>query len=181
VAPSYATTTTQAARWFTFPDEIKFDRTGQPTGSTAAVDRPGTYSWVYVVRRPRAASPAQTELLVLVYAGRAIDSLDRPNGEPTFYTGSALGGAGSTTVSFPYVDKPNIRKGGWVMDTSFRSIAGNAGTVNAFCYQVAAVTDSASTTTLTLELESPLKADVTTLVVLENVITVLDRGTSWRP
>ena len=54
------------------------------------------------------------------------------------------------------------------------------GTVNGDCYQVAAVTDTGPNT-LTLELEATLKQNVTTLVVLENVIAVLDRGTSWRP
>ena len=74
---------------------------------------------------------------------------------------------------------PDCYKGGWILDTSYRTVAGG-GTVNGYFYQVANVTDSGATN-ITLELETPLKEDVTTAVVLENVITVLERGTSWRP
>jgi hypothetical protein len=52
--------------------------------------------------------------------------------------------------------------------------------VNAHAYRVASVTDT-GTTSMTLELETALKQDVTTLVIMENVITVLERGTNWRP
>src|SRR5262249_35534806 len=49
------------ARWFTFQDEIKFEKTGQPTGGGSSIDRPGTYTCAYLVRRPRSSSPALTE------------------------------------------------------------------------------------------------------------------------
>ena len=35
--------------------------------------------------------------------------------------------------------------------------------------------------TLTLEVDPALKADIKTLVVLENVIAVVDRSTTWKP
>ena len=56
------------------------------------------------------------------------------------------------------------------------------GTVNGYAYRVEKVTDSAlAADTLILDIDPPLKADVTTLVVLENVIAVVDRGTTWKP
>jgi hypothetical protein len=161
------------ARWFTFQDEITFEKTGQPTGGGTSVNRPGTYTATYLVRRPRSSAAALTEISVIVYASRATDA---PSGETTC-AATALG-PNSVSVTFAG-DKPDIRKGAWVMDTSYR-IAGNGGTVNGYCYQVAAVTDTGPTT-MTLELETSLKQNVTTMVLLANVITVVDRGTTWRP
>jgi prepilin-type N-terminal cleavage/methylation domain-containing protein len=180
-APIYATNASSIARWFTFQDEITFETNGTPKGGGTVVYRPGTYSWAYLVRRPRPSSPALTDIAVVVYANRATDSV---LGETTVTSATAtpLGTAGTNTVavSFPAgTDKPNIRKGSWILDTSLRAVPGGT-TVNGFFYQVASVTDTGATS-MTLELEAPLKENVTTVVLMENVITVLDRGTSSRP
>jgi hypothetical protein len=171
--------TQQAARWFTFQDEMKFEKTGQPTGGGVSVDRPGTYCCTYLARRPRSSSSSQTEVYVIVYAGRPTDQI---SGE----VACAAVVQSSTEVSITYPgDKPNLRKGGWIMDATY-SNNGAYGSITGYCYQVAAVTDTGANT-MTLELESPLRpsmlgsVNVNTIVVLENVITVLDRGTSWRP
>jgi hypothetical protein len=187
IAPSYAPSNSQAAaRWFTFLDEMPFEKTGEPKGVPPvglSVTRPATYSFAYLLRRPRPASPEFTELTVIVYAGRATDAV----GGETVCPVSGGGSATTNTIQVTYTgDKPNFRKGGWVLDTSFRQIGGTAGTgtVNGYFYQVAAVTDTLTANgspALTLELETTLKENVTTLVLLDNVITVLERGTAWRP
>jgi hypothetical protein len=51
--------------------------------------------------------------------------------------------------------------------------------VNGFFYQVANVTNQGGN--ITLDLETQLKDDITALVIMENVITVLDRGNVGRP
>lgn len=174
-------------RWFSFQDEITFEKWGEPTGSPTAVTRPGTYSWVYLMRRPRSNSASLTEMSVIVFASRDTSSV---SGE-TVLTATVQG---ASTLSVTYSgDKPNVRKGSWILDATYQEIdrttgqpvaigtnPNNFGRVNGQFYQVAAVTDT-SATTMTLELESSLKGNATTIVLLENVITVMDRGTTWKP
>src|SRR5207244_1366857 len=56
------------ARWASLLDEIEFDTTGTPG---AAVNRPATYTWAYMMRRTRSSSNVMVELTVVVYASRA--------------------------------------------------------------------------------------------------------------
>src|SRR5262249_19900992 len=53
VSPWYATAggNKSIARWFSFQDEIEFTKTGDTVGFPSSVNRPGTYSWAYLVRR----------------------------------------------------------------------------------------------------------------------------------
>ena len=170
VAPQYAANSTDAARWFTFQEEMTFEKTGQVTTDPTRL-RPGTYTWTYLLRRPRANDPALVEMSVIIYAGRAADVADP---EPTF-TGCVTTGPNSIDLPYPAGAKPNIRRGTWVMDTTV-----SGGTVNAFAYRVENVVDKDSTT-LSLEVDPALKANVTSLVVLEKVIAVVDRSTTWKP
>jgi prepilin-type N-terminal cleavage/methylation domain-containing protein len=200
-------------RWFTFQDEMQFDPSGLPTGN-GAIFRPGTYTWGFLLRRPRSSSPALTELSVVVYANRPAD---RVTGESTYAVTPNAGAnppqnvSGASTVLIDYgsvnataanrqLGKPNIRKGGWILDSTYQlfnaagqpvpPFAGAAafGTVNGYFYQVNNVIDDGKTTTLQLDI--PLRGwsvapapptNVTSVVIMENVITVLDRGTSTRP
>ncbi len=159
---------------------------------------------------PQGTGSAATgaELSVVVYANRPTDV---PGGETIIYTTNTLtpgwvpglpavqlGTKGTTTLTFDYSilggSKPNIRRGSWILDTTYTQKtvvippggSVNFGTVNGYFYRVASVTDNAPnptgiTTAMTLELETPLRADVASFVIMENVITVLDRGTSRRP
>jgi prepilin-type N-terminal cleavage/methylation domain-containing protein len=167
------------ARWFTFQDEIEFLQGGYPSGN-GAINRPGTYTCAFMVRRPKFGTPQLTQLSVIVYANRSLDTVA---GETTITDTvnnpiQALGTAGQNGLNV-FSGKPNIRKGTWILDTTTKGAASGTGVVNGYFYQVASVTDTG--TGLFLELETPLKEDVFTMVVMENVITVLDRGNSWRP
>jgi prepilin-type N-terminal cleavage/methylation domain-containing protein len=170
--PTFATTAQLRNLYFTLQDEIEFDTLGNAKGFPASVNRPGTYSYAYLVRRPRHASRELVELSVIVYSQRAIDTFDA---EPT-YTG-ATGTANSTSLAFTWAaPKPDIRKGTWIVDTTL--VAGQI--VNGHVYRVENVTDSAGNT-MTLDLDRPLKANVTTFAVLKNAIAVVERGTTWVP
>jgi len=84
-------------------------------------------------------------------------------------------------LTFAAGNKPNIRKGSWILDTTYVPNAGKGtGSVNGYFYQVANTTD-VDATTVSLELESNLRANLSNVVVMENVITVLERGTAWKP
>ena len=186
------------ARWFTFQDEIQFDTLGSPLPGGGSVTRPGTYSCAILARRPLSGNPTLTDISVIVYANRTTDSLAGES--PPFITArsnkpvppNVLGSKNTNLIGLDYTGrtKPIIRKGGWVLDTTYQEFnannvqvqpgTGTFGTVNANFYQVASVTDTGPTT-INLELESPLLADVQTLMIMENVVTVLKRGASWRP
>ena len=186
---SYAGNSSNIARWFTFQEEVTFTTNGQPKNSPGAVERPGTYTWTYLLRRPQANRPEMCEMSVLVYASRAVEQID---GEQTFTIPPApappslLGAKGSNSLSFLYATgaKPNLRRGAWIMDVTYVPNATNTfGTVNGYAYRVENVTDTGTTANpqLTLEVDPALKADVKTIVVLENVIAVVDRSTTWKP
>ena len=71
---SYATTTATIARWFTFQEEMTFERTGQPRGNPGIdVERPGTYTYSYLLRRPKSSQPDLIEMSVLIYSTRAME------------------------------------------------------------------------------------------------------------
>ncbi len=93
----------------------------------------------------------------------------------------ASGTQGTSTLTITYTagnvaSKPNIRKGDWVLDVT----TPNGPAVNGYFYRVDSVADTGSGL-MTLQLETPLKQAITTLVSMENVITVLDRGVAWKP
>jgi hypothetical protein len=181
-------------------DEIVFDRNGEPTGSNLnpkTVSRPGTYTWAWLVRPvERFSLPNSMELAVVVYASRR---LDLPSGETVYPTRTNYSSTGPPTnlvdldwsgairqgrAITPAGQQPKIRKGTWVLDTTYRTgTASNGqpyGTVNAWFYQVARVRDTGPAT-MQLELETNLRADVRALVVMENVIGVFERGTGRNP
>lgn len=179
--PTWATTNQTIARWFTLQDELEFDTLGGAKGWPTSVNRPGTYSLAYLVRRPRKDARDFTELTVVVYAQRATDSF---LAEPVYYNGAPtlLGTSGTNTLSVPYTppNKPDIRKGMWLLDTTAdlpKQI------VNGHVYKVESVTErvQGGNQFLDLELDRVLKANVSTIVVLQSAIAVIERGTTWLP
>ncbi|MBV9121765.1 MAG: hypothetical protein JO112_00215, partial [Planctomycetes bacterium] len=131
-SPSFLAGQPAIARYFLFQDEIQFETTGQPAQPSGGgiVNRPNTYSCALLMRRPRSSSPALTELSVVVYANRGLDSLQ---GETAFATAGAAG-TNAVSITYPAGAKPTIRKGGWVLDTSYQQ-SGGYGTVNGYFYQ----------------------------------------------
>jgi hypothetical protein len=150
-----------------------------------------------MLRRPRAGFADLTELTVVVYASRPTDAI---TGETVYTvtpnvgnTGANLVGQNQVIIDYGGLDRPNLRKGSWILDVSLvNTTPGKFATINGFFYQVASVTDTGASI-MTVELETPLKSvlvgqppsqpvqGITQLVVMENVITVLERGTNWRP
>ncbi|MFO0845992.1 MAG: prepilin-type N-terminal cleavage/methylation domain-containing protein [Gemmataceae bacterium] len=169
------------ARWFMFQDEIEFDPLGGAKGWQAkTVNRPGTYTHAYMVRRPRQDTRELVELTVVVYANRNTTTAE---GEQTIFNGSggpkAMGTQGVPTLKVDWngQSRPDIRKGTWILDTTWD---GGKQSLNGHFYRVETATDTGATQ-ITLEVDRPLKADLNTIVVMQNVIAVLERGTTWRP
>jgi hypothetical protein len=168
-------------RWFTLQDEIEFNTLGgAPRAGSASIGRPGTYSYAYLVRRPRYGARELVELSVIVFANRPTDTI---SGEVTIDVPppALMGTAGSNTVSFTWAGtKPDVRRGTWLIDVTWTGDLVNGGTLNGHVYRAENVTESGGNT-ITLELDRALKANVNTIVLMQHAIAVIERGTTWLP
>jgi hypothetical protein len=167
-------------RWFALLDDMNFDDNGVPARPFGTVQRQGTYSWAYMLKRPRMHEDAVVDLTVVVYQGRGLQMsggvLDQTE---TLYR--ATGSAGSTTVQLPGATPP-LRRGTWILDASQETTHAGMlryGPVHGYFYRVVAVASSHGSTVL--EVQTPLKADVTQMVVMDNVVEVFDKGPGWLP
>ncbi|MFO0878762.1 MAG: hypothetical protein U0840_15580 [Gemmataceae bacterium] len=167
-----------ANRWFTFNDEIEFDTFGgakqNTTGSINYVNRPGTYTWAYLLRRPRNTNAELAELTVIVYSQRDTDNSDPER----VYQVSSGGALSSTSVEIQWSgDRPDLRKGRWILDTTQPT----GQPVTGLCYRVENVTDTASDKMM-IELDRPIRVAAMKLVTeMPSAIAVVERGTSWKP
>lgn len=169
-----------ALRWFTLHDDIKFGNNGQPQTANS-VERHGHYTWGYMVRRPRYGQRNVVDLSVVVYAGRSTTVQD---GE-VLLSGNAgntvAGGKGGYEILISGVDLP-IRQGTWLLDTTVenRTITGRQFQwMHGHFYRVVNVKDDGSQTAV--EVQQPLRENVTSVIVMENVIEVFEKGTGWKP
>ena len=187
----YNTAAAMAPRYFSLPDDMTFydsgaPDTGTPVGSTP-IQRGGRYTWAYLLRPARAASPVPVDLTVVVYAARATSV---PGGESTFgppSTGMASGIVNDTSVilTWPGPTAPNIKRGGWILDTTkdFDPTTGVLLGVHGLFYRVVSVTQP-SNNQMNLEIQVPLAKGINSITVLDNVADVFSRGagdtsTTW--
>lgn len=166
----------QTDRWFTFLDDVTFTPGGAPDTTPGGVQRLGRYSWAYVVRRPNWRLTSVVELSVVVYAGRATQTAPGPT-ESTYPTTGAKDSSQVVMAFDPATQQPPpVRAGTWILDSSQNS----SGAVQGYFYRVTGITESGPNQ-ITLDLQTPLKADVSVAAVMEMVVEVLDRGTGWQP
>ncbi len=198
VTPSYVTTTSGIDAWFSLLDDLTFSTTGLPTTNGAAapnttVERTGAYNWAYLLRRPRLGNASVTDMTVVVYAGRVTQTTD---GE-TLLTNAAnqvSGAIGSNSITFNYnpATKPRIRNGSWIMDVTQDTYTYNNTNYTiprCYFYRVVNAVENAGNTSFTLELQNTLKAGTlcptavptNSIVVMEKVIEVFDRGDGFIP
>jgi Tfp pilus assembly protein PilV len=174
------------ARFFALRDDINFANNGVPVGSPGVVQRGGGYTWAYLLRRNKAASGAEVDLTVVVYAGRSIQLAAGENTYTVNQVGSTTNAAnaGDTAVDLSWSGAaPAVRRGAWLLDTSYETTTSGTttyGTVHGQFYRIVNVSGSASP--YTLELDQPLKhSNVNAMVVMENVAEVFYKGSGWRP
>ena len=113
-------------------------------------------------------------------AGR---NLTVPSGETTINSAVAMGNAGGTEIVLPAGVTVNLKKGGFILDVTYNPTGGPGGpygTVNGYFYQLDSVTLD-NQNQLHLVVQGTLRADVRTLVVMENVVAVLEKGIGWKP
>lgn len=175
-------------RWCSLLDDINWVSDGafQGLASDPAlqnVQRRGRYSYAWFCRMPRSGNPTVIDVSVVVYSGRsldlsfdALDQLEDPRDavfDPTTNQITVTIAAGA--------DKPNLRRGGWVLDATMQDPV--TGKPHGYFYRVVNVIDTstAAQQQVVIEVQTQLKdwtaAGQGKLVIFDNVIEVFDAGT----
>jgi prepilin-type N-terminal cleavage/methylation domain-containing protein len=181
----------QALYFLSGRDDITFGPDGVPPG---AVERGGKYSCALMIRRVRCTEPRLLNVQVIVYSGRSLQlNADLvPSGETYVGPGVANTAAsfppGSTVATLqwaPGTDKPNIRRGSWVMDATLTWPAPINEPPHGYFYRVVNVTEpgSGGAGTMDLELQTPIRGNVAgnQAVVLDNVVEVFEKSSVVGP
>jgi hypothetical protein len=171
--------------WLTLLDDIEFENNGVPSPGdpnappTATIFRDDRYTWAYLLRMGDVLNPSVVNLTIVVYSGRT-----QLSGEKT-YAASWSAAGNVVTLNFAGLDKPAIRKGGWILDNTV--VVGTTANPNGYFYRVVNVADGVSgANTVDLEVQ-PTRRGVTqggtdpglgSVVVMEGVVEVFERGPS---
>jgi hypothetical protein len=160
---------------FALPDDVTFLSNGTADLSSGVVQRGLNYSYTCLLRplRPR-FSEQLIQMYVVVFSGRPVTALSL---EPT-YTAAGVAGSNSLTLTWPAGQPtPNVRRGGWLLDTTTDP---KIGVPAANFYRVTNLVDTSSNS-MVVELEQNLATAVNTITVMDYVVEVFDKGTSWAP
>ena len=177
--------------WFTSLDDMTFTRddvvNGTPQQSAVPADqqgmqasiggagppqRDGRYSWGAMLRRPQWGKPV-TEVSIVVYSGRSTWPSVNPNLTPAGETPLQVTAVSTNvvpnvvTVSYPGA-APDIRPGAWILDATPQPGHG-------YFYRVTGVPANGNGTA-DLELETPLRANPTVVVLMDYVAEVIEKG-----
>ncbi len=161
VPPSFIGTFSQANRWFSLWDDMTFIDAGIPGSGSGTIQRDIRYTWAYLMRNSIVSK--QIDCTIVVYANRSTTTLLE-----TPYTVINLNPPNALTLDYTGSDRPAIRAGGWILDTT-----GGKGKF----YRVVSVADGSAAFTLDIEVQQNYtQAPPAQLVVLENVAEVFERG-----
>jgi type II secretory pathway pseudopilin PulG len=189
VSFTQATSGPAAMRWCSLWDDYTFDGNGSANLPTGAA-RESRYTWAYLMRRPNLQNPAVVEVSVVCYAGR---NLQTPGGETAYKATYLPLLPKPKTVTITYTaDKPNVKRGGWILDVTYHNPAGNLndqtlarkfGPIHGFFYRVVDFTELAGNQ-IELELQTVPVTPIYDgsgingqVVFLDNVAEVFPVGT----
>jgi hypothetical protein len=198
---NWVKTNAQLTRWFTLLDDITFSAAGngKPEGpdTGGAVQRAGRYTWAYMLKRPRTSNEMAVDLSVVVYGGRSVQLQAGENS----YDAAGIDGDNTLTLSWPTGQTaPALRKGVWLLDTSVDLVPDpvavppvNRQVVRGNFYRVVNTSDVTSANGLnsvSVEIQGKIRTYQPspggqqfngTVVVMEQVVEVFERGDSWQP
>jgi len=174
---------TASIRACSMMDDITFAQTGQPdtaSGSAGGVVREGAFNWCAVIQRPNNANRYVADLKILVFHTKGLYGGHVPGTNPagaeTIYSTAAgqvaAANAGSTQIRLN-IDITNLplRGSSWIMDGSSANVAN--------FYRIQSITElpplPGPVPQTILELDTPLKSNVTQLYVLRGLADVFDR------
>jgi hypothetical protein len=182
-------TTMNAVQWCTLQDDITFTKSGTPDTSNGFVERAGSFSWAYLLRRPLNCAPGVVEMSIVVYQQRSL-SLNgvAVGGDETWFTTAAglpFNPATPNVVTLAVgLTKPPVRAGSWILDcTAGPRVGGKATPPNARFYRVVGVSEPQANQ-MALEVDTPIQSTPNLpnrFAILENVVEVVYKGTNWRP
>ena len=184
-----------AIRWFTLLDDMRFGPDGIPpaTGS-AVVEREGTLSYALMFRQPRSAVPNVVEVSVVVYSRRPLLT-PIGVGEATYPAQFNTPSTNMITLNTKGQAKPRLQAGSWILDGTFQPGKLNGqpalyngqptGWAHGYFYRVVSV-NQIDPNTVEVEVATPLRdwpnatiGTSGTIIVMDNVVEVLERGTGW--
>jgi hypothetical protein len=171
----------QQDNFFTLLDDLTFRDNGTPE---VPLERQGRYTWAYMVRPVPLAPTARYELTVVVYSGRSVNTV---MGENSYaLVGNPAAGSKSVTLQgVAGADPPPVRRGTWLLDTTYDRDNVQSCPVHGHFYRVVSTIYDPAANTVFAEIEPPLRAGmqnptaVPSMVVMETVAEVFERGTNW--
>jgi hypothetical protein len=162
-----------AIKWSCLLDDMTFgaplDGTPHPSG-LAQIQRNERYSWAYMLRMPSVTvTPPIVDMSVVVYNGRQLQSSGGVSDETAY---SAVLTA-PNLISLTWAgQKPNIRKGGWVLDATVTSDPPRG-----YFYRIADVEETGPAS-MNLQTQTNLiETGASVIVIMQNVVEVFDRNT----
>src|SRR5439155_21048399 len=116
-------------------DDITFATTGQPSFAGGSVDRGGSYSWAWLLRRAKAGNKSVCSITVVVYVQRPLGTGVQLAAREVAYCSFFTSGAGqpnliTLTCAAGSAPTPQIREGGWNFDMTTRPLVGTAPVVS---------------------------------------------------
>lgn len=188
---SFVTNTQTALRWFTFLDDIYFDRDGT-VGSTGTLDRDFRYSWAFLVQRPRSNDASIVNLSVVVFNRRSLalsSNLDLPEQVYAKTVNAATDCNFDITTNVVTITHggapPTLRPGDWILDGTLPSDTANVSYPHGYFYRVVSVSDNAAGTAVNIEVQTPLRGFTTSstgrVIVLDGVAEVFEKGVGRLP
>jgi hypothetical protein len=150
------------------------------------VEREGLLSTAVLLRRPRSSVANVVEMSVVVYYRRPLTPQnDLLNDEYAYVAQFNAPSPNMIRLDSTGRRRPPLRPGSWVLDATYQTATLNGityGWANGYFYRVNTVNEVA-TDQWELELETPLRgwpaAGSGTIIVMDSVVEVLEKGTGW--
>jgi hypothetical protein len=182
-----------ALRWFTLTDDLRFGTDGGPLQLPGnLIERDTTLSYALMFRQPRSSVPNVVEVSVVVYSRRPLTTL-LTNEYPYPATFNPTGNLVTLDASGPGQTKPPLRAGSWILDATFKQFPPAQpppppntpifGWAHGYFYRVVSVNEIAPNQ-FEMEVATPLRrwpaaGGSGTVIVMDNVVEVIERGTGW--
>ncbi len=172
-------------RWFTVLDDIIFNDNGVPqTFTNGKFERGRNYTWAYLLRRPVNGVSSVVELSVVVYNNeRPLESTGNLQRGETVTTSAQFDPNNNLVMlDVPSGAKPKIVAGSWILDIS---VPNNNEPGHANFYRLVGVKKE-SNTRYVVETQTPIlgfgsNVSSGTVVIMEGVVEVFNRGAGWQP
>ena len=175
-------------RLCTLPDDIAYDKNGEPSNLSGQFDRGYRYTCAWIMQREHNSNPYDARVYTLTFDNRPYDL---PEGDQIYpSTQLTLNDPNSLALVSPSSALPRTKKGGWIMvayhvtyELKGAGVAAKAPRWVVSFHRTIAQDDllAGANNIRTLALEQPIQTPATfddvRVVVFEKLVEVFDRGT----